>query len=52
MAAFKNVVTGYYIIDCTEIKRKEIETSGETHLNFLHHKKENQAKFVTLFWDS
>lgn len=27
MAAFKNVDTDYYIIDCTEIKRKEIETS-------------------------
>ena len=26
--------------------------AGETHLNFLHHKKENRAKFVTLFWDS
>ena len=28
MAAFKNIDTGYYIIDCTEIKRKEIETSN------------------------
>lgn len=28
MAAFKNVVTGYYIIDYTEIKRKEIEVSN------------------------
>lgn len=28
MAAFKNIVTSYYIIDYTEIKRKEIETSN------------------------
>lgn len=28
MAAFKNVVTGYYIIDYVEIKRKEIEISN------------------------
>lgn len=28
MAAFKNVDTDYYIIDCTEIKRKEIKTSN------------------------
>ena len=29
-----------------------ITPAGETHLNFLHHKIENRAKFVTLFWDS
>ena len=29
-----------------------IHRAGETHLNFLHQKKENQAKYVTLFWKS
>ena len=44
-------------VECTAQRSERgkgisIALPGETHLNFLHHKEENRAKFVTLFWDS
>ena len=43
-AAIKNSVTGYYIIDRTEIKRKEIEISSRWPE--VHHERYNGGKVV------